>query len=96
MSRKLGLTMCAPADDDREYFAALTVDTETQSYTWAEIHLEGVDQSEAGPRRVEAARAVVRIWSDDAYFDLPYPDVVAVLDRARTQLLVVESHVPPD
>ena len=28
MSHKLGLTMCAPADDDREYFAALTVDTE--------------------------------------------------------------------
>jgi hypothetical protein len=35
------------------------------------------------------------MWFDDVHFDFPYADVVAVLERARTLLLIDESHMPP-
>jgi hypothetical protein len=93
---ELRLTMCAPVDDDRDYFAELSVDSDTgANYTWAEMHLEDVDASADGPPRVENARAVVRLWFDEAHFDVPLSDLVAKLERARTMLFVGESHVPP-
>jgi hypothetical protein len=86
--------MCAPVDDDPAYFAELSVDAGSANHTWAEIYLENVDLSAEGPRRVEDARAVVRMWFGDRRFDVPYADVIAVMDAARTRLLVGESHVP--
>jgi hypothetical protein len=68
----------------------------TANYTWAEVYLEAVNESAEGPRRVEDARAVVRMWFDGTHFDVPYADVAATLDRARTLLLVGESHVAPE
>lgn len=96
MSHELRLTMCAPVDDDPEYFAEVSVDSGSENYPWAEIFLDNVDTSAEGPRRVENARVVVRMWFDDNHFDVPYTDVVDVLERARTRLLVGESHVPPE
>ena len=87
MRHELRLTMCAPVDDDPAYFAEISVDSGSASHTWAEIYLDNVDQSAEGLRRVEDARAVVRMWFGDNYFDVPYADVVALLDAARTRLL---------
>jgi len=36
------------------------------------------------------------MWFDDKHFDVLYADVVSTLDRARTRLLLGESHVPPE
>jgi hypothetical protein len=97
MGHELHLTLCAPVDDDREYFAEVSVASDAgESYTWAEIHLEGVDESVEGPRRIENARPVVRLWIGETHFDVEYSEVVAMLERARTRLLVGESHVPPE
>jgi hypothetical protein len=93
---ELRLTMCAPVDDDPPYFAEITVDEGGSSYTWAEVYLDGVEQSADGVRRVEHAHAIVRMWFDDKHFDVPYADVVSTLDRARTRLLLGESHVPSE
>ena len=88
--------MCAPVDDDRDYFAELSVDSDTgENHIWAEMHLEDVDESAEGPPRVANARAVLRLWFDEAHFDVPLSDLVATLERARTLLFVGESHVPP-
>jgi hypothetical protein len=88
--------MFAPVDGDRDYFAELSVDSDTgENYTWAEIHLEDVHKSAEGLPRVENAKAVVRLWFDEAHFDVPLSDLVAKLERARTPLFVGESHVPP-
>ena len=88
--------MCAPVDDDRDYFAELSVDSATgKNYTWAEIHLEEVDESADVPPRVESARAVVRLCFDETHFDVPLSDLVAELERARTLLFLGESLVPP-
>ena len=96
MSRhELRLTMCGAAEDD-PYFAEISVDSAGANYTWAEIYLEAVNESAEGPRRVEDAHAVVRMWFDGTHFDVPYADVAATLDRARTLLLVGESHVAPE
>jgi hypothetical protein len=96
MDFELRLTMCAPTDDDLEYFAEVSVDAATgENYIWAGVYLDNVDLSAAGPGRVEHAHAVVRMWFGDDHFDVPYSDVVAVLEAARTGLLVRESRVPP-
>ncbi|MGH3136268.1 MAG: hypothetical protein ACRDPV_07235 [Gaiellaceae bacterium] len=92
---ELRLTLCAPAEDDPR-FAEISVDSAGANYTWAEIYLDSVHESAKGPRRVEAARPVVRMWFDGTHFDVPYAEVVATLDRARTLLLVAESHVAPE
>jgi hypothetical protein len=42
------------------------------------------------------AHAVVRIWFGDDHFDVPYSDVVAMLEQARTRLLAGESRVRPE
>ena len=96
MGHELRLTMCAPVDDDPEYFAEVSVVSGSGNHTWAYIYLEGVDASAEGPRRVECARVVVRMWVEDDHFDVPYADVLAMLEQARTRLLVGESHVPPE
>jgi len=97
MSHELRLTMCTPVDDDPGYFAEVSVDSGTgESYTWAEIHLDNVDVAADGPQCVKNARTVVRMWFGDVRFDVPYSDGVAVLDQARTRLLVGESRVPPE
>jgi hypothetical protein len=35
------------------------------------------------------------MWFGDDHFDIPYSQVVAVLEQARMRLPVGESHVPP-
>jgi hypothetical protein len=89
--------MCAPVDDDPEYFAEVSVDSGTgENYTWAEIYLDNVDTSADGPHRGENARAFVRMWFGDVHFDVLFSDVVAVLEQAKTRLMVGESHVPAE
>jgi hypothetical protein len=96
MSHELRLTLCAPVDDEPEYFAEVSIVSGSGNHPWVDIYLEGVDVSAEGPRRLENARAVVRMWVGDNHFDVPYADVLAVLEQARTRLLVGESHVPPE
>ena len=89
--------MCAPVGDDpADYYAEVAVEASGVSHTWAEIYLDEVDVSAEGPRRVKNARALVRMWFGEKHFDVPYADVVAMMEEARTRLLVGESHVPPE
>jgi hypothetical protein len=86
--------MCAAASDDPpDYFAEVAVEIPGTVYTWAEIYLDNVDTSAEGPSRVENAGVVVRMWFGDEHFDVPYADVVATLEQARTRLLAGESRV---
>ena len=97
MSHELRLTMCAPVTDDPEYFAEVSVDSGTgENYPWAEVYLDNVDVAAEGPHRVRSACVVVRMWFGDVHFDVPYAEVVAVLEQAKTRLLVGESHVRPE
>jgi hypothetical protein len=93
---QLNLTMCGPVDDDREYFAEISVDAAGTVYTWAEVHLDKRRRVPRGTGSPENARAVVRMYFGEVHFDVPYADVVATLDNARTRLLVGESHAPPE
>jgi hypothetical protein len=97
MSHEVRLTMCAPVTDDPKYFAEVGVESGAgESYTWAEIYLDNVDVAAEGPQRAKSARVVVRMWFGDVHFDVPYADVVAVLEQAKARLIVGESHVPPE
>jgi hypothetical protein len=91
---ELELAFAAPSGDD-PYFAEIGVTLGRAHYAWAEVFLEGVEESAEGPARVQNARVVVRMYFDSKHVDFPYEDVVATLERARSELLSSESHVPP-
>jgi hypothetical protein len=94
INSKLNLTMCAPGDDDA-YFAEVGFDVADASCVWAEVVLANVDISAAGADRVANARVVVRVYCDEHHLEIPYAEVIRVLERARDRLLEGEMKVPP-
>ena len=85
--------MCAPGDDD-PYYAEISFEAPGVSCTWAGVVLENVDISAAGEDRIANARVVVRVYSDEYCAEIPYDDVISVLERAKQRLLSGEVRVP--